>query len=501
MRPAVRRTFTAVGTVCLLASCQDANAPDSTQAPLPPASFALASNSSKKITDEYIVVFKDGVDDVDGRAKGLANAHGGNVHATYRVALKGFSAHLSAQSAATLAQDPSVAYVEQDQQFTLASTTVSTDAWGLDRIDQANLPLDGKFTYPNTGAGVNVYIIDSGIRRTHVEFGGRVVPAYSSIADSYGPDGCHWHGTHVAGIVGGAVWGVAKASTLYSVRAYDCLGAGSTSSIVGAIDWVTSNRVRPAVATMSFSGPLSDAVNTAVQNSIGSGVTYVAAAGNNGADACGYSPGSVSTVLTVAAIEWGGDLQSTYSNLGSCVDLYAPGSQVRAAVTSSDIDTDLRTGTSQAAGFAAGAAALYLAANPSASPAEVHQALVSGATAGVVNGVTGGTPNRLLRIVGGAGSSPTPPPPPPGNVAPVANFTYSCNRASCSFNGSSSTDDAGISSYRWDFGDGTTGSGATTTHTYSTRANLTAAVTLTVTDVGGLTSSKQQLVTIRIKGK
>jgi hypothetical protein len=414
--------------------------------------------------------------------------------------LKGFSAHISAEAAAALAQDPSVAFVEQDQQFTLASTTVTTDAWGLDRIDQANLPLDGKFTYPNAGAGVNVYIIDSGIRRTHVEFGGRVVPAYSSIADGYGPDGCHWHGTHVAGIVGGAVWGVAKAATLYSVRAYDCLAAGSTSSIVGAVDWVTANHVRPAVATMSFSGPLSTAVNTAVENSIGAGITYVAAAGNNsGANACSYSPGSIPNALTVAAIEWGGDMQSTYSNLGSCVDLYAPGSQVRAAVTTNDTETDLRTGTSQAAGFVAGAVALYLASNPSASPAEVHQAIVSGATPGVVNGVTGGTPNRLLRIVSGGATSP--PPPPPGNGAPVANFTYSCNRASCAFNGSSSTDDVGITNYRWDFGDGTTGSGVTTSHGFSTKGTYTVTVTLTVTDAGGLTSSKQQAVTIRNKGK
>jgi hypothetical protein len=490
-----------MGTACLVGACQDANAPDSPTAPLPRASLSQAANASKKITDEYIVVFKDGVQDVDGRAKGLANAHGGNVRATYRAALKGFSAHMSAEAAAALAQDPSVAYVEQDQQFSLASTTVTTDAWGLDRIDQANLPLDGKFTYPNTGAGVNVYIIDSGIRRTHVEFGGRVVPAFSSIADGYGPDGCHWHGTHIAGIVGGAVWGVAKAATLYSVRAYDCVAAGSTSSIVAAVDWVTANRVRPAIATMSFSGPLSTAVNTAVENSIGAGVTYVAAAGNNsGANACNYSPGSVAGALTAASIEWGGDLQSSYSNLGSCVDLYAPGSQVRAAVTTNDTETDLRTGTSQAAGFVAGVAALYLASNPSASPAEVHNAIVSGATVGVVTGVTGGTPNRLLSIVGGGASSP-PPPPPPGNAAPVASFTYSCNRASCSFNGSSSTDDAGIASYRWDFGDGPTGSGATTSHGYSTKSNFTVTVTLTVTDVGGLSSSKQQAVAIRNKGK
>jgi subtilisin family serine protease len=499
-----RIALTAVSSLAFaLTACQDPNGPDKselTTARVMPTAPSAAKNA---IADEYIVVFKDNVDDVDGRAKGLANAHGGNVKATYRTALKGFSAHMSAAAAAALANEPDVASVEQDQVFEVASTQTGA-SWGLDRIDQATLPLDGSFTYPTTGAGVNVYIIDSGIRHTHVEFGGRVVPAYSSIADGYGADGCHWHGTHVAGIVGGTTYGVAKGATLYSVRAFDCSGLGTSTSIISAIDWVTQNHRTPSVANLSISGDLSSTVNQAVANSINAGVLYVVAAGNNvGASACNYSPASVSAALTVAAIG-GQDTQGSYSNGGTCVDLYAPGTQIYSATNVSDTDVALYSGTSQASAFAAGAAALYLQANPSASPAQVHDALVSAATVGVVNGVTGGAPNRLLRVTtsggsGGTGGTQPPPPPPPGNVAPTAKLSVSCSRLNCTFDGSASTDDAGIASYAWSFGDGATASGSKASHGYSAAGTYT--VTLTVTDTGGLSSSITQSVTVKTKGR
>jgi PKD repeat protein len=250
---------------------------------------------------------------------------------------------------------------------------------------------------------------------------------------------------------------------------------------------------------------LSLAVNTAVENSINAGVTYVVAAGNDVAeDACLYSPASVTAAITVAAIG-GQDAQSRYTNTGPCVDLYAPGTQIYGADITSDNAISLYTGTSQAAGFVAGAAALYLQSNPSASPAQVQLAIVSNATVGAVTGLTGNTPNLLLRVSGSGGGSPPPPPPPPppGNAPPVANFTSSCNKASCSFDASSSSDDAGISTYGWTFGDGTSSSsaGPQMSHLYSTKGTYTVTVTLTVTDTGGLQSSVQKSLKIANKGR
>ena len=500
--PTARRALTAVASLAFaLTACQDANAPD--QMATPRVDVTPVNAAMSTVADEYIVVFDQTVTDVDGRAKGLVNAHGGNLKATYRTALKGFSAHMSAQAAAALAKEPGVASVEPNQEFQLAGTQTSAP-WGLDVIDGG---YDGVYNYPNNGAGVNVYIIDSGIRHTHVEFGGRVVPAFSAVNDGYGPDGCltstDFHGTHVAGVVGGAVYGTAKGAKLYTVRAFDCNQTGTSTTILAAIDWVTTNKVRPAVAVMSLVGPLSSAINSAVENSMAAGITYVVSAGNAARDACQYSPASVPGALTVAATTGTSENQALYTNYGSCVDLYAPGSDIYAAYNTSDNGIWLTSGTSQATGFAAGAAAIYLASNPGASPAEVTQALISAATVGIVKGVTAGTPNRFLRITGstsgtggtgGTGGTTT-------NAAPVARFSVSCNKALCSFDGSSSTDDVSIASYSWNFGDGTSGSGARVTKQYSTNGNYSVTVTLTVTDGGGKTGNSQQSVAIRNNGK
>ena len=492
---------TMLGSLALtLSACTDVAAPDTSVIEAASAAPLSSQSSATAIPDEYIVIFNQNVGDVEARANALEKANGANRRFTYTTAFKGFSAHMSAQAAEAIMNDPNVLSVESDQTVALAGTQTGAP-WGLDRIDQAAYPLDGTFNYPNDGAGVNVYILDSGIRHTHTQFGGRVVQAFSAFNDGYGPDGCTPHGTHVAGVVGGSTWGVAKGATLYSVRVTDCAGALTVSSLIAGVDWVTANRVRPAVANMSLSSITSSALNLAVQNSINSGVTYVVSAGNANADACNYSPASLPAAIAVGATT-GLDARANFSDYGPCVDLFAPGYNIYSATNTDDSAYILDSGTSQSSAFAAGAAALYLASNPTASPADVSQALLSGATAGVVTGLTSDTPNRLLRIIG-SGSGTTTTPPPPSNTAPTASITSTCQKATCSLDGSGSRDDSGIVSYAWNFGDGTTLTSTTplVKHTYAAKGNYSVTVSLTVTDAGGLTGSAQKTLSIKNSGK
>jgi subtilisin family serine protease len=371
----------------------------------------------KRIQDQYIVVLNDNVADVDLESARLAQNYFGDRSGghTYRRALKGFSVRMSEKQAAKLATDPRVAFVEEDSEVE-ASATQTGATWGLDRIDQRNLPLDGSYTYNFTGSGITAYIIDTGIRATHTQFGGRVISGFTAINDGQGTNDCNGHGTHVAGTVGSSTYGVAKNVSLVAVRVLGCTGSGSTSGVIAGVDWVTSNHTpgTPAVANMSLGGGASTALDNAVNNSINDGVTYAVAAGNSNANACNSSPSRVPNALTVGSTT-NTDARSSFSNFGTCVDIFAPGSSITSTWSTSDTATNTISGTSMASPHVAGVAALYLSSNPGASPATVAAAIINSATLNKVTNPGSGSPNRLLYslLTSPPPPTPTPTPPPP----------------------------------------------------------------------------------------
>jgi subtilisin family serine protease len=363
----------------------------------PTASFASAS-ASRVIPGSYVVVFKRGVTDVPGLARRLVAGAGGTLQFTYTAALPGFAADLPVQAVEALRRNPNVAYVEPDQTVELfgGGTEPAPPSWGLDRVDQRALPLSASYTWSTSGAGVSVYIIDTGIRTTHQDFGGRAVWDFNAVKGNNNPNtDCMGHGTHVAGTVGGTTYGVAKGVSLHAVKVLDCTGSGRWSWVIAGIDWVTAHAAKPAVANMSLGGDYYQAANDAVAGSVASGVTYAIAAGNSTTDACTFSPASEPTVLTVGATTKL-DAQASYSNFGPCVDLYAPGSFILSDWNWSDTAAVYLSGTSMATPHVAGAAALYLETHPAASPAEVSAAILGAATQNVLTGVPAGSPNRLL---------------------------------------------------------------------------------------------------------
>lgn len=449
---------------------------------------APAAEAAPDNRPTFIVTLKSG--EPRSVAAEHARRHGAEIEFIYEHALRGYAAKVSEGQIGALARDGRVARVERDGPVQALETSQSGATWGLDRIDDRS-GLDQSYVYDATGTGVTAYIIDTGIRETHSDLKGRVVLGY----DAFGGDArdCNGHGTHVAGTVGGTVYGVAKGVQLVAVRVLDCNGSGTWSGVAAGVDWVAGHaNGSPAVANMSLGGGASSTVDDAVKRSIGMGITYAVAAGNGdrfgrAQDACNYSPARVPEALTIGATTQS-DAKTSWSNYGNCVDWFAPGYQITSAWHTGDSALNTISGTSMATPHVAGAAALYLQNNVGSSPAQVRDALYAAATKGIVS--SSKTANNHLLYTG-----PVQTTDPVTNEPPTAAFTFSCPSETCSFDASTSTDDDTISSYSWDFGDGTTmGTGVKPSHSYA--ANGTYTVTLTVMDNGGATHSTSQAVSV-----
>ncbi|GGS36579.1 MULTISPECIES: S8 family serine peptidase [Actinokineospora] len=372
----------------------------------------LGAGSPDAIPGSYLVVLKS----ADAK-RTVVERHSARVTHTYGRALTGFAARMSEADARRAAADPRVAYVEQDRIVRTTGTQPNPPSWGLDRIDQRDLPLDNSYTYPNDGAGVTAYIIDTGIRTTHADFGGRATWGTNTV-DSNNTD-CNGHGTHVAGTVGGTAHGVAKGVRLVAVKVLNCQGSGTLSGVAAGVDWVTANARKPAVANMSLGASGTNAtLENAVRNSIASGVVYALASGNSNANACNFTPARTPEAITVNA-STRTDARASFSNYGSCSDIFAPGQDITAPWNTSDTATNTISGTSMAAPHVAGAAAVYLAGHPGATPAQVQTALKDGATKNSIGNPGSGSPNNLLFVGEGTDPDPDPDPDPEPCSAPA----------------------------------------------------------------------------------
>ncbi|MFC7546262.1 S8 family peptidase [Plantactinospora sp. GCM10030261] len=375
----------------------------------PPEGTIRSAGGAAAVTGSYLVVYKDSVvarQRVGDISRGLAARHQGAVARSYEAVLRGFEFRGSERMARRVAADPAVAYVEQNQRVRVAGEQINP-TWGLDRINQRNRPLDVRYTYPRQAGTVHAYVLDTGIRFSHAEFGGRAVSGYDFVDNDADASDCDGHGTHVAGTIGGTTYGVAKGVTLVGVRVLNCEGSGTWAGVVAGIDWVTAHAVRPAVANMSLGGGPSQIVDDAVRNSIRSGITFGLAAGNgdefgNRLNACGSSPARVTEAVTVGATDVY-DYAATFSNYGSCVDLLAPGVDVTSAWVTGDQATARLDGTSMATPHVVGAAAILLAGHPDWTPQQIRDQLLADSTTGLVMNPGSGTPNNLLYV------APLPP--------------------------------------------------------------------------------------------
>ncbi|MGW1227538.1 S8 family serine peptidase [Streptomyces sp. NPDC001478] len=364
-------------------------------APAPATGKVYGADAATAVAGSYIVMLDHKADKSE-----LAAKYGGKLKRDYSSAINGFSASgLSETEASRLAADPAVSKVVQNKKFHIDATQDNPPSWGLDRIDQTETAGDNAYTYPDSaGEGVTAYVIDTGVRTTHEEFEGRATSGYDAVDNDDSADDGHGHGTHVAGTIAGATYGVAKNAKIVAVRVLDDSGSGTTEQVVAGIDWVTENHEGPSVANMSLGGGADEALDAAVQKAIASGVTFAVAAGNESSDAGGGSPSRVPEAITVASSTVD-DEQSSFSNYGPVVDIYAPGSDITSSWNTSDDASNTISGTSMATPHVVGAAAVYLSGHPDATPEEVATALTEGATPDAITNATDGTANKLLKIV------------------------------------------------------------------------------------------------------
>lgn len=425
----------AIATVSQVSMAQLVN--DKANQPIDEMDKVLVYNKSNVIPGQYIVVFKEAA--VERKVESLisssrnqisrqdakervirdmsidmATRAGGSIERTYTAALDGFVLKSSAKKAVSaLANDPNIKFIEADQTVSI-NATQNNATWGLDRIDQVNLPLNNRYNYDQDGTGVTAYIVDTGIRTSHSNFGGRASAGFTSINDGQGSNDCNGHGTHVAGTVGSNTYGVAKNVDLVAVRVLGCNGSGSNSGVIAGIDWVTANHVKPAVANMSLGGGASSATDSAVNRAVAAGITMVVAAGNDNSNACNFSPARAANAITVGSTT-NTDARSSFSNFGTCLDIFGPGSSITSTWSTSNSATRTISGTSMAAPHVAGVAALYLDDNGNASPSQVQNAIENAAAVGKVSNARTGSPNLLVTNLFGGGNPPPPPPPPSGN--------------------------------------------------------------------------------------
>lgn len=357
-----------------------------------------AQQAQGVIKGQYIVTFNKTAQSPKDLSSRLAKSHGGKVLYVYESALRGFAVSLPENASVAfieaMKKNPNVLSVEHDVVMNIDNTTQNNAVWGLDRIDQKTLPLDSSYTYNQTGSGVTAYIVDTGILASHQQFSGRVQSGYTAISDGKGTSDCNGHGTHVAGTVGGTTYGIAKSVTLVPIRVLACDGGGSSSGVLAGLDWIIKNGKKPAVVNMSLGGGVSASLDNAIVTLYNNGYTPVVAAGNSNADACNASPARESKAITVAATD-NMDTRASYSNYGSCVDIFAPGSQITSAWYDSNTSTRVSNGTSMAAPHVTGIIATLLQNTPTATPQNITTNLLKQATTNLVKNAAG-SPNRLL---------------------------------------------------------------------------------------------------------